>query len=119
MNRPPDTAASDPSPTDPAPTDPLQIDPVRSDRTQQPASHHPADRSAPQEETIHLDQFLKLQGLADTGGQAKVMIQGGEVLVNGQVETRRRRQLRIGDIVEVDGEQIPVESDADDIDEAD
>ena len=57
--------------------------------------------SEPQEHkepTIHLDQFLKTCGVA-TGGQAKVMIQGGEVLVNDEVETRRRRQLRVGDEV--------------------
>lgn len=66
------------------------------------------------DETIHLDQFLKLQGLVATGGQAKLLIQGGDVKVNGQVETRRRRKLRIGDVVETMGETIPVESDADD-----
>ncbi len=48
--------------------------------------------------TIHLDQFLKTCGVA-TGGQAKRLIQGGEVLVNSEVETRRRRQLRVGDEV--------------------
>ncbi len=58
----------------------------------------PADSKEP---TIHLDQFLKTCGVA-TGGQAKVMIQGGEVLVNGEVETRRRRQLRVGDEVTLD-----------------
>ena len=50
------------------------------------------------EATIHLDQFLKTCGVA-TGGQAKVMIQGGEILVNDEIETRRRRQLRVGDEV--------------------
>lgn len=48
--------------------------------------------------TIRLDQFLKTCGV-ETGGQAKVMIQAGEVLVNGEVETRRRFQLRVGDEV--------------------
>ena len=48
------------------------------------------------EPTIHLDQFLKTCGVA-TGGQAKRMIQGGEILLNGVVETRRRKQLRAGD----------------------
>ena len=62
-------------------------------------------------ETIRLDQFLKLQGLVDTGGHAKMVIQSGEVRVNGEVETRRRRQLRIGDVVEYAGERMPVESD--------
>jgi len=78
-----------------------------------PPSDSPASSSS-DEETIHLDQFLKLQGLVSTGGHAKMLIQGGEVKVNGQVETRRRRQLRIGDVVEALGETIPVESDADD-----
>lgn len=66
-----------------------------------------------QPETIRLDQFLKLQGLAATGGHAKMVIQSGEVRVNGEVETRRRRQLRIGDVVEYAGERVPVESDED------
>jgi ribosome-associated protein len=50
---------------------------------------------------IRLDQFLKRVGLADTGGQAKVLIQMGEVLVNGQIETRRRRKLHPGDVIQV------------------
>jgi ribosome-associated protein len=58
--------------------------------------------------TIHLDQFLKVQNLVGTGGQAKQVIQGGEVLVNGEVETRRRRQLRQGDVVVFDGEEMVV-----------
>lgn len=62
-----------------------------------------------QEPTIHLDQFLKAHGLVATGGQAKVVIQGGEVLLNGQVETRRRKQLRQGDMVGFDGEEYTVE----------
>jgi ribosome-associated protein len=54
-------------------------------------------------EALRLDQFLKLRGIADTGGQAKLLIQGGEVRVNGEVETRRRRKLVAGDVVKVDG----------------
>lgn len=60
------------------------------------------------DETIHLDQFLKVQQLVGTGGQAKLVIQGGEVLVNGEVETRRRRQLRAGDVVAFDGHELLV-----------
>lgn len=59
--------------------------------------------------TIHLDQFLKAHDLVETGGQAKLLIQGGEVQVNGQVETRRRRQLREGDIVQLGEHQFTVE----------
>nr|WP_284707155.1 RNA-binding S4 domain-containing protein [Lyngbya confervoides] len=51
---------------------------------------------------IKLDQFLKLQGWVSTGGQAKHLIQNGEVSVNGQVETRRGRKLNAGDVVELD-----------------
>ena len=51
---------------------------------------------------IRLDQFLKIQDIVATGGEAKIRIQSGEVLVNDQVETRRRRQLKIGDRVQVD-----------------
>jgi ribosome-associated protein len=58
---------------------------------------------------IRLDQFLQVQGVAATGGQAKVLIQSGEVSVNGEVETRRRRQLRIGDVVTFDDAEFTVE----------
>ena len=61
--------------------------------------------------TIHLDDFLKREGLVGTGGEAKVRIQSGEVRVNGEVETRRRKQLRSGDLVECLGEQLVVEMD--------
>ena len=50
---------------------------------------------------IRLDQFLKVQRVVATGGQAKIMIQSGEVLVNGRVETCRGRQLAVGDVVTV------------------
>jgi ribosome-associated protein len=58
---------------------------------------------------IQLDQFLKLQGIVGTGGQAKMLIQGGEVRVNGEMETRRRRKLQLGDVVEVGDELIVLE----------
>ena len=57
---------------------------------------------------IRLDPFIKLANVVETGGQAKVMIQSGFVLVNGEVETRRRRKLVEGDIVEFDGEELEV-----------
>lgn len=58
--------------------------------------------------TIRLGQFLKLAGVVETGGEAKMRIQQGEVLVNGQVETRRGRQLVIGDVVEYAGVVLEV-----------
>lgn len=59
--------------------------------------------------TIQLDQFLKVQGLVGTGGQAKLVIQGGEVRVNGAVETRRKKKLRAGDRVTFNGQTLVVE----------
>jgi len=51
------------------------------------------------ERTIRLDQFLKRVRAVGSGGEAKHLIQGGQVLLNGQVETRRSRKLREGDVV--------------------
>jgi ribosome-associated protein len=50
-------------------------------------------------ESIRLGQALKLSGLADTGGEARALVEEGAVTVNGEVETRRGRQLRHGDVV--------------------
>lgn len=58
---------------------------------------------------IRLDQFLKYQAAVGTGGHAKVVIQAGEVTVNGVVETRRRKQLSPGDIVTYAGDEWCVE----------
>jgi ribosome-associated protein len=57
---------------------------------------------------IKLDQFLKFSGMVQTGGQAKMLIQSGEVLVNGEVETRRGRKLHPGDQVELAGQILRV-----------
>lgn len=46
---------------------------------------------------ITLAQAVKLAGLADTGGQAKVRVREGDILVNGEEETRPGRKLRAGD----------------------
>jgi ribosome-associated protein len=52
-------------------------------------------------EMIRLGQLLKLGGVVDTGGDGKELLATGSVLVNGAPETRRGRQLRDGDLVEV------------------
>lgn len=57
---------------------------------------------------IALGQALKASSIAGTGGEAKVLIQLGEVRVNGEVETRRGRKLRKGDVVEVGDEKLEV-----------
>lgn len=61
------------------------------------------------EQTIKLDQFLKWAGAAQTGGEAKLLIQSGEVTVNGAIETRRGRKLLAGDRVTVMGENFTVQ----------
>jgi ribosome-associated protein len=58
---------------------------------------------------IRLDDLLKLTGIADSGGHAKKMVQGGEVKVNGEVDTRRGRKLHLGDRVEASGQTIAVD----------
>jgi ribosome-associated protein len=55
-----------------------------------------------------LGQALKAAGLVGTGGEAKVLIQAGEVSVNGEVETRRGRRLQEGDVVEVGDERLEI-----------
>jgi ribosome-associated protein len=52
------------------------------------------------EDGIRLGQLLKLAGLVDSGADAKNVLAEGAVRVNGEVETRRGRQLRRGDVVE-------------------
>lgn len=63
------------------------------------------------EEAITLNDALKLSGLAGTGGQAKLLIQSGQVTVNGETETRRKRKLREGDVVRVGDEEFVLELD--------
>lgn len=49
---------------------------------------------------IRLDRFLKWSNISATGGQSKILVMTGEVKVNGEVETRRGRLLREGDIIQ-------------------
>lgn len=57
---------------------------------------------------IKLDSFLKLAGIAGTGGHAKILIQEGEVLVNGEVCTMRGKKLFKGDKVSFEGETFKI-----------
>ena len=54
-------------------------------------------------EFIKLDSFLKLTNLCESGGLAKTLIQEGEVMVNGEVETRRGKKLYKGDKISFQG----------------
>ena len=59
-------------------------------------------------EYIKLDSLLKLAGLVETGGEAKLLIQNGQVEVNGEVCTMRGKKLRAGDTVTLDGRTVTI-----------
>ena len=54
------------------------------------------------EKPINLTQVLKLAGCVQSGGEAKARISGGEIRVNGEVELRKRRQMKAGDTIELE-----------------
>ncbi|EOM74291.1 hypothetical protein Rrhod_4435 [Rhodococcus rhodnii LMG 5362] len=60
------------------------------------------------DDVIRLGQFLKLANLIESGAEAKEVIADGLVKVDGETETRRGRQLRPGDIVELGGVEVVV-----------
>ena len=60
------------------------------------------------DESIRLGQFLKLANLVETGAEAKPLVADGQVTVNGEVETRRGRQLVVGDVVALGGQAAVV-----------
>ena len=60
------------------------------------------------DDSIRLGQFLKLANLIDTGSDAKELMVQGLVTVNGEVETRRGRQLSPGDVVSLGGAEARV-----------
>ena len=62
------------------------------------------------DEFIKLGQAMKAAGIVGSGVDAKMLIQDGQVLVNGEVDTRRGRKLYDGDIFEFEGEQIKIVS---------
>ncbi len=57
-------------------------------------------------EPVELYKILKFEGLVSTGGEAKLLIGDGQVNVNGEVETRRRRKMLNGDIISFRGEEL-------------
>lgn len=62
------------------------------------------------DEFIKLGQVMKLAGMVDSGVDAKMVIQDGEVLVNGEVDTRRGRKIVPGDVISFRGQEIEVVS---------
>lgn len=61
-----------------------------------------------QTEWIKLDSFLKFASVCVTGGEAKIRIEQGEILVNGEPCFQRGKKLRDGDVIAVDGQQYVV-----------
>lgn len=74
---------------------------------EEPAGVEPVDVPI-RDEVIRLGQFLKLANLVESGAEAKPVIAAGQVLVNGEVETRRGRQLVPGDVVVLAGQAARV-----------
>ncbi|MFT6051524.1 MAG: ribosome-associated protein [Halioglobus sp.] len=60
-------------------------------------------------EFVELYKVLKFEGLAQSGGQAKSVIANGEVTVNGEIETRKRKKLVAGDIIKFDQQELRIE----------
>ncbi|WP_027421266.1 RNA-binding S4 domain-containing protein [Crocinitomix catalasitica] len=59
-------------------------------------------------EFIELIKLLKIHEVAQTGGHGKIIIEDGLVHVNGEQEFRKRKKLRKGDLIEVEGRQIEI-----------
>lgn len=59
-------------------------------------------------EFITLQQFLKLAGIAQTGGEAKLLVKTSDITVNGEIENRRGKKLYPGDVVIIDGKKFVV-----------
>jgi len=57
---------------------------------------------------VELFKLLKFEGLVGSGGEAKAMVAGGLVTVNGQIETQKRKKIVAGDIIEFNGEQLKI-----------
>ncbi len=60
------------------------------------------------EEPIELYKILKFENMVNSGGEAKYMISEGQVVVNGEIETRKRKKIFSGDIVEFKNEKIRI-----------
>ncbi len=59
-------------------------------------------------EPVELFKILKFENIASSGGEAKLMIENGEVLLNGELETQKRKKILNGDVIEIFGEQYKI-----------
>ncbi|MDF3127938.1 RNA-binding S4 domain-containing protein [Kiritimatiellaeota bacterium B1221] len=57
---------------------------------------------------VELFKILKFEGIAESGGEAKSMIENGHVLLNGKIETRKRKKIVSGDLIEVNQESLKI-----------
>ena len=57
---------------------------------------------------VELYKILKFEGLVHSGGVAKLAIDSGDVIVNGEVETRKRKKIVAGDVIEFNGEALRI-----------
>ncbi len=61
-------------------------------------------------EPVELFKIIKFEGIADSGGEAKAMITNGEILVNGEIETQKRKKIFNGDKISANGEEYDVKT---------
>lgn len=59
-------------------------------------------------EPVELYKILKFEGMVPSGGEAKLVISQGLVLVNGKIETRKRKKISAGDVIEFAGETLRI-----------
>ncbi len=59
-------------------------------------------------EPVELFKILNFENIASSGGEAKLMIENGEVLLNGELETQKRKKILNGDVIEIFGEQYKI-----------
>lgn len=79
-----------------------------------PANH--SDKNVPADfriveisrEPVELYKILKFEGMVASGGQAKVLVAAGQVLVNGKIETQKRKKIIAGDTIEFNNEKIGI-----------
>ncbi|VAW98650.1 Uncharacterized protein YbcJ [hydrothermal vent metagenome] len=60
-------------------------------------------------EPVELYKILKFEGMVASGGEAKLVIADGQVLLNGTIETQKRKKIISGDIIEFNNEKISIQ----------
>ncbi len=74
---------------------------------QEPAIRAPVMRDVIiKTQPVELYKILKFEGMVPSGGVAKLAIESGDVSVNGEVETRKRKKMVAGDVIEFNGEAV-------------